>query len=164
MKMSGVSRRRRGKWGGNLGLALAAVPLFGACYVYRPVTTADPQPGMRLALDLNDEGRTALVTSMGPDAARVEGAVVSSTTGEYVLRVSEVRGLHGSRTKWSGETVSVRQEYARRVREKRLSSGRTAALVGGVVGAMVGLAAGVHLVGFGGAGEGKGDGAPGNDQ
>ncbi len=161
--MSGVARRR-GKGRGSLGLALGAVPLFGACYVYGPMTTIEPHPGVRLAVDLNDEGRTALVASVGPEAARVEGALVSSTTGAYVIRVSEVLGLHGTRTKWSGETISVRQEYAKRIREKRLSSGRTAALVGGVLGAMVGLAAGVDLVGFGGGGEGKGGGGPGDDQ
>src|SRR5207247_10265976 len=83
-RMSGVARRWRGKGGGSLGLALAAVPLVGGCYVYRPVTTAEPHPGMRVAVDFNDQGPTVLVTRVRPEAARVEGALVSSTTGEYV--------------------------------------------------------------------------------
>jgi len=145
-------------------LALAAVSLLGACYVYRPVTTIEPHPGVRVSLDLNDPGRAALVTSVGPDVARVEGALLSSSGGEYVIQVSEVVGVQGMRTKWNGETVSVREEYVRQVRQKRLSGRRTALLVSGMLGGVVGLAAGVNLVGFGGGGDGKGGGGPGDDQ
>jgi hypothetical protein len=140
----------------SVGLVLAAAPLFAACYVYSPVMTPEPQPGMRLALDLNDQGRAALVTSVGPEVERVEGALVSNGGGEYLIRVSDVFGLRGTRTKWSGETVSFREEYLSRVREKRLSGGRTAFLVGSVVGAVVGLMASTDLVGGGSSAEGRG--------
>jgi hypothetical protein len=143
---------------------MAAASLLGACYVYRPMTAVEPHPGMRVAIDLNDQGRVALVTSVGPEVARVEGALVSAADGEYVLRVYDVFGLRGSRTKWSGETVSLRQEYVQRIREKRLSGGRTAWVVGGVLGAVVSLVAGTDLVGVGGEGEGKGGGGPGEPQ
>jgi hypothetical protein len=145
-------------------LGLVAAPLVGACYVYRPLTTVEPHSGMHLALDLNDQGRAALVTSVGPEVARVEGALVSAADGAYVVRVSDVFGFRGSRTKWTGETVSLRQEYVQRIREKRLSGGRTAWVVGGVLGAVVGLVAGADLVGIGGEGEGKGGGGPGEPQ
>src|SRR5881296_1485927 len=102
----------------QLRFALAAAPLLGACYVYRPITVAEPNPGTVLAVDLNDSGRTALVTSVGPEVSRVEGAFVGAGDGEYVIRVSQVFGLHGTRTKWSGETVSFRDNYVKQLREK----------------------------------------------
>src|SRR3989304_6008452 len=104
------------RWG---GLMLAAAPLVGGCYVYGPVAAPEPQPGIRLALDLNGQGRAALVTSVGPEVARVEGALVSNTGGEYVIRVSDVFALQGTRTKWSGETGSFRQEYLKSIRERK---------------------------------------------
>ena len=149
--------RRRGR------LALAAAPLVGGCYVYRPMTLAEPNPGTLLAVDLNDSGRAALVTSVGPEVARVEGALVGTGDGQYVIRVSEVFGLHGTRTKWSGDTVSFRENYVQRVREKRFSGGRTAFALAGVLGAVVGLVAGADLIGIGGeSGDAKGGG--GSDQ
>jgi hypothetical protein len=152
-------RPRSWRW-----LVVAAAPLMGACYVYAPVMTPEPQPGSRLALDLNDQGRAALVTSVGPEVAQVEGALVSNTAGEYVIRVSDVRALHGIRTRWSGETVSFRQEYVKRIRERKLSRGRTAFVVAGLLGAAVGLAASTGLAGFGGEGDGRPGGGPGDGQ
>src|SRR5437867_4507644 len=135
------------------GVLIAAIPLLGACYVYEPVVTPEPERGMRVALDLNDQGRAALVTSVGPEAARVDGALVSDVGGEYVIRVADVVGIQGVRTKWNGETVSVRQEHVKRIRERRFSRGRTVFAIAGVLGAVVGLAAGTNLVGFGSGGE-----------
>lgn len=155
-------RRRRAQW---KGLVVAAAPLIGACYVYSPVMTPQPLPGARLALDLNDQGRAALVTSVGPEVARVEGALVSNTGGEYLIQVSDVRALHGVRTKWSGEAVSFRQEYVKGIRERRLSRGRTAFAVAGLLGAVVGVAASTGLAGFGsGEGDGRPGGGPGDGQ
>jgi len=153
-------------WRGRrrLGGLLAVAPVLGACYVYRPVRVPEPQPGTRLALDLNDQGRAALVTTVGPEVTRVEGALVSNTGGEFVIQVSNVTAFHGTRSKWSGETVTFREEYVQRVREKRLSGGRTAFLVSGMLGALAGLVAGTDLIGTGGGGDGKGGGGPGDDQ
>ena len=105
----------------------------------------------------------ALVTNVGSDASRVEGTLVSETPDEYVIRVSDVFAQQGTRAKWNGEVVSVRREYVKRVRERSLSRGRTVAAVAGVLGAVVGLAAGTHLAGFGTSGSdrpgsGVGDG------
>ena len=142
---------------------VAAAPLLGACYVYQPLVTGAPQPDARLALDLSDQGRVALVTNVGSDVSRVEGTLAGETPDEYLIRVSDVFAQHGTRTKWNGEVVSVRREYVTRVRERSLSRGRTVATVAGVLGAVVGLAAGTHLAGFGTSGSdrpgsGVGDG------
>src|SRR2546422_995436 len=154
------ARQRWPQWGAAM---VALAPLVGACYVYAPVATPEPQPGVRLALDLSDQGRVALVTSVGPDVARVEGTLVSDTGGQYVMRIAEVFGIQGTRTRWTGETVSLPQEYVKRVRERKLSRGRTVFAVAGLVGSMVGILAGTGLAGFGSggddrAGSGVGDG------
>lgn len=148
---------------GWVGALVAATPLVGACYVYAPVMTPEPPEGMRLALDLSDQGRAALVTSVGPDVARVEGTLLSDTGGQYLMRISDVLGTQGTRTKWTGESVSVPQAFVKRVRERKLSGRRTAFAVAGLVGSMVGLMAGTGLAGFGSggndrAGSGVGDG------
>jgi len=151
MRRAGA-RRDPGRW---RGLLVGAAPLLGACYVYQPVLTPEPQPGARFAFDLNDQGREALVASVGPAAARVEGALVSDVGGEYVIRVSDVLGLQGTRTRWRGEAVSFRQEYVKRVRERRLSRGRTVFTVAAVLGAVVALVASTDLIGFGGGGDNR---------
>src|SRR5437667_12793705 len=71
-KTRGVAMRQSlRRWN---GLSIVALPLLGACYVYAPVTTPDPQPGVRLRLDLNVQGPAALVTSVGPEARPVDCA------------------------------------------------------------------------------------------
>jgi hypothetical protein len=155
-------QQARRNWG---RVALAIAPLLGACYVYRPLVVPEPQAGTRLAFDLNDQGRAALITSVGPEVERVEGALLSNGTGEYVIRVSGVQELHGRRTKWSGETVTLREEYVQRIRERRLSRGRTAFAVAGLLGAMVGFVASTDLAGFGsGTGDDRPGGGPGDGQ
>ena len=145
-------------------LALApAVALAGGCYVYTPLNPTQPEPGARLALDLNDEGRVAMATSVGPEVARVEGALVGSSGTEYVIQVSDVLGLGGTRTRWSGETVSVRQEHVKRIRERRFSGTRTAVVVGGAVAALVGVVLGVDLLGAGGGDSNSRGGGGGGD-
>ncbi|MGH7646216.1 MAG: hypothetical protein ACREMR_11595 [Gemmatimonadales bacterium] len=110
--------------------------LVAGCYTYQPIVTA-PEPGSTLALDLNDQGRVGMRTAIGPEIARVEGALVGASDTTYELRVAETLGLSGTRSRWSGEAVSMRREYVGVVTEKRLSRQRTfAAVLGGVAAAM----------------------------
>lgn len=103
-------------------------PLLSACYVYVPLSTT-PEPGVRLAVELNDVGRVGVANNVGPEVGRVEGFLQSRSDSQYVIRVADVFGLYGTRTRWAGEPVTFRSEYLRTVRARRLSRGRTAALV-----------------------------------
>lgn len=128
--------------------------LLPACYVYAPVSVS-PEPGMRLAVELNDIGRVGMANNVGPEVARVEGVVQSRSESQYVIRVSEVVGLYGGRTRWSGEPVTLRPEYMRSVRERRLSRGRTAMLVSGLAVALGTFVATRNLLGLGGGTDGR---------
>lgn len=134
--------------------------LLPACYVYAPVS-ASPEPGMRLAIELNDVGRVGMANNVGPEVARVEGLVQSRSESVYVIRVSEVVGLYGARTRWSGEPVTLRPEYMRSVRERRLSRGRTAMLVSGLAVAFGTFVATRNLLGLGGTNAPPPGGEPG---
>jgi len=94
-----------------------------------------PQLGARVALEITDVGRVALGSSMGPEISQVEGRLISTEGGEYLVSVSSVRLLRGGSQVWSGERVGIRTDYVNTMYLRRLSKGRTAvslAVVGGL--------------------------------
>jgi len=132
----------------GLGVALLAA-LVAGCYTYQPAVTA-PAPGSTLALDLNDQGRVGMRGAIGPEIARIEGALVGASDTAFELRVSETMGLYGVRSRWGGEAVSLPREYVGVVTEKRFSRQRTfVAVLGGVAAAMA-FAMTRNLFGLGG--------------
>jgi len=134
-------------------VAVASLGL-GACYVYAPAYTT-PEPGTRVAFEINDRGRVGLENNVGPEVAEVEGVLTSASETLLVLNVLEVRGLRGGHAAWTGESVLFRPEYVRSMRTRRWSTGRTAALVTFLASSTVAFIASRGL--FGGAG---GDGPP----
>lgn len=132
------------------GLRLLPLLLCVAgCYAYVPA--ASPvAPGTRVAVDLNDQGRTDLRGVIGSEIARVEGPLVHNSDTAYVLNVLETRGMGGQLSRWSGETVSLRREYVRRLTERRFSRSRTTvAVVAGAAGVLAFILA-RDLLGLGG--------------
>ena len=57
--------------------------LLGACYTYRLVPSSEIQPATRVSVVLSDYGRLEASRQIGPQAARVEGAVVSTNDTAY---------------------------------------------------------------------------------
>ena len=108
---------------------VAAALVFGlaGCYKNVPLYTA-PTPGMRVVLELNDRGRTALEQNVGPEVAAVEGLVTAVVDSQLVVSVNKTRGLYGSEVRWDGESVVFRPEYLRAMGERRYSKARTFAL------------------------------------
>jgi hypothetical protein len=139
----------------RLPLALLAGLLSG-CYSYEPVVTT-PAPGAALALDLNDQGRVGMRSTIGPEIARVEGALVGASDTAFEMRVAETLGLYGMRSKWDGEAVSLPRQYVGVVSEKRLSRQRTFAAVLGGVAVTMAFVLTRDLFGLGGE---KGDPVP----
>ncbi len=134
---------------GSIATLLAL--LSAGCYSYLPAPPV-PEPGMRVALELNDQGRVGLANHLGPEAARVEGGLVGWTDSQYVVQVSDVIGLQGTRTRWSGETVTLRPEYVKSLRERRFSWAKTALLSSALTGALVAFIATRSLLGQGPSG------------
>lgn len=124
----------RSRWA-RLVVAGLLPGLLGACYTYRPLATA-PLPSSRVSLVLTDQGRAEAAERIGPQTARVEGAVVESSDSAYLLAVSAVQPIAGQLVRWSGETVTVRRDQVALLYERRLSKSRTAIMAGAMVGVL----------------------------
>ena len=135
--------------GFSVAIGLASFLLTG-CYVLQPVT-GNPLPvGTQIGIAVNDAGRVALGGSMGPEVSALEGRLVSKDSSEYVVAVSLVRLLRGGEQVWSGERIRLRTEHIIAVSERKLSRGRTAAMVGVSVGALISIARSSLLGSIGG--------------
>lgn len=134
--------------------------VLSACYTTRLTTAPRLAPGDRVALDVNDQGRTALGDRIGPEIRRLGGTFVGESNGEVELRVTDVTDLNGTRTAWSGETIRLRREHVRDLYARRFSRARTAIAVGVVAAGLVAFIATRGLFGLGGneRGDGGGDG------
>ena len=131
------------------------------CYVYRPVATAPP-PGTVVAVSLNDRGRVALENNIGPEVARIQGAIVDTGGGSYVIAVRNVVSLHGRQARWDGERVTVREEFTRDVATRKLSRARSFTLATALLGAAAWFVVSRDLLGLGsGAKTSPGGGGPG---
>ena len=86
-------------------------------------------------------GRVNLTPTIGADVARLTGTLVQQGNADYSLRVDELTYLNGKSSQWSGEAVTIKQDFVRTVFQRKFSSGKTAAAVlagaGIVAGAMV---------------------------
>lgn len=109
------------------------------CYVYPPVVTT-PSPGVELRLDLNDRGRVALGSLIGPAAMKVEGVLRSPPDTAYVLGVTYVTYVQGQSNRWSGEPLTVPKDFVANTTQRTFSTSRTwltAAAVGGGIAALI---------------------------
>jgi hypothetical protein len=126
------------------------------CYTYVPLQASFLQPGKEVALDINDLGRVNLNAQIGAEVARVAGILQQQTGTDYTVRVSELTYLNGRTAMWSGEAVTIRNDYVGSVLEKKISPGKTAAAIvasAGVVGGAI--AAHTLITGGNGGGDNK---------
>ena len=130
---------------------------FG-CYTYAPARS-QPDPGSRVTLQISDQGRVALGERMGSGITRIEGILVGSQDGEYVMRVYEVGSLKGN-SHWTGERVDVRQEHVVGIQERHFSRSRTALAVGASVAGVLIFALTRGLLSRGGSAVDPGGGPP----
>ncbi len=134
-------------------MAIGWLPVLAGCYTYTPIATLQPAPGTNVSLLLSDEGRMQSVRQVGPYAMRIEGELVQANSDDLVLAVSDVVDIRGTRSKWTGETVSLPRTYVMMTYEKQFSRSRTVLLATAVAGGIVAIIAGRNLLGFGGTGE-----------
>lgn len=114
------------RWGRvcRCGLLAFAAGMSSGCYVYTPVATT-PEPGARLAFDLNDRGRVGLGDRIGVSASKVEGTLKSNGDSAYQLSVISVEYLNGQRNNWTGEPLTVAREFVGGVKQRQFSRSRT---------------------------------------
>jgi hypothetical protein len=136
----------------RLPLAIGFLPVLAGCYTYLPVATLQPAPGTNLSLVLSDEGRMQSVRQVGPYTMRIEGELLQATPEDFVVAVSDVVDIRGTRSKWTGESVSLPRSYVMMTYEKQFSRSKTVLLATAVAGGIVAIIAGRNLLGFGGSG------------
>ncbi|HEY3133745.1 MAG TPA: hypothetical protein VGJ47_03875 [Gemmatimonadaceae bacterium] len=117
--------------------AVAAIALLASCYSFVPTNRSVFPVGTAVAFDLNDVGRVSLANQIGPEVMQLSGVLRDQTNIDYTISVESMTYLNGRTSQWSGEPVTVKQEFVKSTFEKKFSSGRTAAAV----------AAGAGLVG-----------------
>ncbi len=170
--MSVRARGRGGRSGSGLklpaGLWLAlGLAVLTGCYRYLPPQVA-PEPGDRVRIELNDQGRVQLANAIGPEIGRIEGVLDSESDSAVVLRVAQVWGEYGGLTKWEGERVSFSKAYIRDMRERKLSTARTVVAVAALTVGVVTFVLTRNLLGFGetssGPNPGGGGGGSGGSQ
>ena len=133
-------------------MAIGFLPVLAGCYTYLPVATLQPAPGTNLSLVLSDEGRMQSVRQVGPYTMRIEGELLQATPEDFVVAVSDVVDIRGTRSKWTGESVSLPRSYVMMTYEKQFSRSKTVLLATAVAGGIVAIIASRNLLGLGGSG------------
>lgn len=147
-------------------VALSALPACAfalGCYGYVASDASYLKVGRDVAIDLNDLGRLNLSPQIGAEVAQVAGILQQQTGTDYSIKVSEMTYLNGRTAMWSGEPVTIRQDYVKDVLEKKVSPRRTVAAVfagAGIVGGAI-LAHTLLTGGNGNGSEGKPEPPPG---
>jgi hypothetical protein len=118
------------------------LPVLVGCYELQPARTVVPQPGTRIAFDVNDAGRLALGGSMGPEIDQVEGNLLETDSAAYLLSVTSIRLLRGGEQRWAGEAIRIKREYVNNMYVRAFSPGRTVVVTAAGVAAIVGIVAG----------------------
>lgn len=152
MKDLSVSRRSRTV---ATAIVLGCATALG-CYSYVPSQASYLTPGRDVALQINDLGRLNLTPQIGAEVAQIAGILQQQTGTDYTMKVSELTYLNGKTAEWSGEPVTIRQDYVKNVLEKKVSPGKTAAAILASAG-VVGGAVIAHTLITGGTGSGDGD-------
>ena len=138
-------------------VALSTLPACAfalGCYGYVASDASHLKLGTDVAIELNDLGRLNLSPQIGAEVAQVAGILQQQTGTDFSMKVSELTYLNGRSSMWSGEPVTIRQDYVKDVLEKKVSPRRTVAAVFAGVG-IVGGAIAAHTLLTGGNGNGS---------
>ena len=108
MKGISVSRQPRTI---AIAVVLGCATAMG-CYSYVPSQASYLTPGRDVALQINDLGRVNLTAQIGAEVAQVAGILQQQTGTDYTMKVSELTYLNGKTAEWSGEPVTIRQDFA----------------------------------------------------
>ncbi|HSJ25514.1 MAG TPA: hypothetical protein VK929_12630 [Longimicrobiales bacterium] len=141
--MQAISRRagftmgRRGPFRRSVAGLMAVVLTLSSCYHAAPLTSA-PQPGMRVALTLTQEGSAGMQNTLGQAPVRVEGEVAGVAPDRWDLHVFTVGHYNGQEVAWNRERVTIPTSYMAMTEQRQLDQRKTWIAVGiGVVAALI---------------------------
>ena len=127
---------------------LSGIVLFASlgCYAAVPLTTPAPQTGSEVVVQLTDAGSESLARLVGPRATEIRGHYLASPPDTLRVAVLGVTTRNEEERFWQHEPLGIPRSAIATLRERRLSTPRTAAVV-----ALAAAAAVLVKIGFGGS-------------
>jgi len=145
----------------RLCVVIGVLPAALGCFQYAPLdTSTGVQAGEHVAVEITDRGRTELSDRLGSGVLRLEGTLTRTDSVELVMNVWRVAQLSGPTTRWSGESVRFRREYASSVQQRTLNRGKTFAVAGATAVGLVLFTRQFGLFGFSVGGDDPGENPP----
>ena len=130
-------------------VVIGVLPAALGCYQYAPLdTSTGVQAGEHVAVEITDRGRTELSDRLGSGVLRLEGTLTRSDSADLVMNVWRVAQISGPSSRWSGESVRLKREYASSVQTRTLNRGKTYLLAGAVGVGLVLFTTQFDLLGF----------------
>ena len=147
--------RFRGMW------VVGVVPAELGCYQYAPLdTSTGVQAGEHIAVEITDRGRAELSDRLGSGVLRLEGTLTRTDSVDLVMNVWRIAHFSGPTSRWSGESIRLRREYASSVQTRTLNRGKTYLVAGAVVTGIVLFTRQFELFGFSVGGDGDSEEPP----
>src|SRR3989304_5223550 len=111
---------------GRFWVVAGVVPAALGCYTYAPLdTSTGVQAGEHIAVEITDRGRAELGDRLGAGILRLEGTLTRVDSQDLVMNVWRVAEIGGMVSRWSGESVRFRREFASRVETRTLDRPKT---------------------------------------
>ena len=118
------------------GLSAVALVLQVGCYSYLPLQTSAPATGHRIAVVLNDRGRSMVSDRLGSAIDKVDGLLVQGDASSVTLEVYRTLDLRGGAASWTGERVQLPRDGITGYQERQFNKRKTVMLTAAVVGAI----------------------------
>jgi hypothetical protein len=134
----------------HLAAVCCGATLLQGCYAAVPTSLAAVVPNSEVHVTLTSDGAAALVTSVGPRAAALDGRVVARVDSALTLAVTRVARTTRTAEDWPADAITVPWSAVQSVTVHRLSPSRSVVFAGATV--VAALLAGRSLRGSGGAG------------
>ena len=145
----------------RLWVVIGVMPAALGCYQYAPLdTSTGVQAGEHVAVVITDRGRAELSDRLGSGVLRLEGTLTRTDSVELVMNVWRVAQISGPASRWSGESIRFKREYASRVQQRTLNRGKTLVVAGATVAGLVLFTRQFELFGFSVGGDGPDTGPP----
>jgi hypothetical protein len=145
----------------RIWVVLGVVPVALGCYTYAPLdTSAGVQAGEHIAVEITDRGRAELGDRLGSGVLRLEGTLSRTDSANLEMNVWRVAHFSGPTSRWSGEKILLRREYASRVQSRTLDRGKTYLLAGSALVGIVLFTTQFDLLGFSTGGDDTGEQPP----
>src|SRR6186713_3259609 len=103
----------------SLCVVVAVLPAALGCYAYAPLdTSTGVQAGEHVAVEITDRGRVELSGRLGSGVLRLEGTLTRTDSVELVMNVWRVAQISGPPSRWSGESIRFKREFASSVQTR----------------------------------------------